>query len=65
LRDDIGEQHDLSTDEPAKTAELRDKLHAWRQSLNAPMPTANQPTDAPAEKSKRSRRRAARAAQLE
>jgi arylsulfatase A-like enzyme len=64
LRDDIGEQHDL-TDEPAKTAELRDKLHAWRQSLNAPMPTANQPTDAPAEKPKRSRRRAARAAQLE
>ena len=41
LNDDIGEQHDLALHEPAKTAELRAKLHAWRNSVSARMPGPN------------------------
>lgn len=41
LRSDIGERHDLAQEHPRKVAELRDKLHAWRQSVNAQMPQRN------------------------
>ena len=41
LKDDLGEAHDLSKDQPAKVAQLRDMLHAWRKSVNAQMPTPN------------------------
>ena len=41
LKDDIGEQNDLSKSMPEKTAELRDKLHAWRESVQAQMPEPN------------------------
>lgn len=35
LREDIGEQHDLSRSEPEKAAELRAMLQAWRESVSA------------------------------
>ena len=41
LKDDIGEQNDLSSAEPEKVAELRTILHAWRQNVSAQMMTHN------------------------
>ena len=41
IRDDIGEQRDLVKVQPKKVAELRDRLHAWRQEIGAQMPTPN------------------------
>jgi arylsulfatase A-like enzyme len=41
LADDIGEQADLAAKVPEKAAELRDRLHAWRKSVGAQMPTPN------------------------
>ena len=39
LRDDIGEQHNLAKSNPEKVAELRSKLHAWRNDVSAMMTT--------------------------
>jgi len=41
LRADIGEQHDLAAQEPEKTKDLRNRLHAWRAQVGAQMPTPN------------------------
>ncbi len=41
LRTDISEQNDVSEAEPDKTAELRGKLHAWRQAVSAKMMPVN------------------------
>lgn len=41
LAQDIGEQHDLSTIEPEKAAELRNMLHEWRATVDAQMPPNN------------------------
>jgi arylsulfatase A-like enzyme len=41
LKDDIGERKDLAAVKPEVAQELRDKLHAWRAAVKAPMPTAN------------------------
>ena len=41
LRDDIGEQKNLATEEPRRAARLQRKLAAWRQSVNAAMPEPN------------------------
>jgi arylsulfatase A-like enzyme len=41
LRDDIGETRNLVAQRPEKTAELRGRLVAWRQAVNAPMPKPN------------------------
>jgi uncharacterized sulfatase len=41
LAEDIGERNDLADDLPEKAAELRQKLHAWRKSVNAQMPVKN------------------------
>jgi arylsulfatase A-like enzyme len=41
VRADIGEQHDLAATEPARTRELRDRLHAWRTETGAQMPARN------------------------
>jgi arylsulfatase A len=41
LHDDIGEQHNLATQMPAKVKELRGRLHAWRAEVGAQMPTRN------------------------
>ena len=41
LKDDLSEQTDLAQSEPAKRDELGNLLNAWRQSVNAQMPTPN------------------------
>jgi arylsulfatase A-like enzyme len=41
LKDDPGETRDLSKEKPEKAVELRERLHHWRQSLDAQMPTPN------------------------
>lgn len=41
LTDDLGEQHDLAATMPDRVALLRDKLHAWREQMQAQMPTPN------------------------
>jgi len=41
VKEDIGEKNDLAGKMPEKAAELRDKLHAWRQDVAAQMPTPN------------------------
>lgn len=41
LRDDLGEQVELSRQLPHVTTQLRTALHAWRQSVGAQMPTPN------------------------
>ena len=41
LREDIGEQNDLSHSETDKAANLRSRLHAWRQQVSAKMMPAN------------------------
>jgi len=41
LKTDISEQHDLAQVEPARTAELRAKLDAWRQQTGAQLPLPN------------------------
>ena len=41
LRDDIGEQHDLTAQMPDKANELRARLHAWRKEVGAQMPESN------------------------
>lgn len=46
LREDIAEANDLADALPAKTSELRSKLHAWRESVGAQMPTENPNADA-------------------
>ena len=41
LRDDPGEQRDLSRDDPASADRLRAALHRWRESVSARMMVAN------------------------
>ncbi len=41
LDDDLGETTDLAATMPDKAAELRDALHAWREAVDARMPTPN------------------------
>src|SRR5262249_21188317 len=41
LKDDLGESKDLADKNPEKAKELREKLHAWRKAINAPMPKPN------------------------
>jgi len=41
LKDDLGETRDLAKEKPAKAAELHERMHQWRQSVNAQMPTPN------------------------
>jgi arylsulfatase A-like enzyme len=41
LKDDIGEKTDLAARMPEKVEALRKRLHDWRQSVGAVMPTAN------------------------
>ena len=40
LEKDPGEQDDLAAEQPARAAELRNRLHAWRESVSAAMPIA-------------------------
>jgi len=41
IKNDPGEQNDLSKTEPGKVKELRDLLHNWRKQVNAQMPVLN------------------------
>ena len=41
LKDDLGEQKDLSGQNPERTAVLLQRLHAWRDEVKAAMPTPN------------------------
>jgi arylsulfatase A-like enzyme len=41
LAQDIGEQHDLATDEPQRVAELLQDLHAWQSEVGAKFPIDN------------------------
>jgi arylsulfatase A len=41
LKEDVGERHNLAVELPEKTAALRDRLHGWRESVGAQMPTPN------------------------
>ena len=41
LRDDLGETRDLAQAKPAKAAALCERLHNWRKSVAAQMPTPN------------------------
>jgi uncharacterized sulfatase len=41
IREDISEKHDLAKAMPAKTAELKAKLHAWLKATGAQMPVLN------------------------
>ena len=41
LKEDIGEQRDLAASQPAKAAELREMLHAWRTKVGARMQVPN------------------------
>ena len=43
LAEDISEQNNLATEMPDKAQRLRDQLAAWRESVDAPMPTKNEP----------------------
>jgi arylsulfatase A-like enzyme len=52
LANDIGEQKNLATRQPKKTAELRAKLQAWQKSMKAKMPVPNPAYKAPAPNSK-------------
>lgn len=41
LKDDIGEQHNLAKSQPKRAKELAQRLHNWRKSVKAQMPTPN------------------------
>jgi len=60
LRDDIGEQKDLAAKLPDRAKQLRGKLHAWRKSTGAQMPTLNPDFDAAADKEGASGKRKAK-----
>ena len=41
LADDIGEQHDLAPQQPARVEQLRAMLHGWQEKVGAKRPTPN------------------------
>ncbi len=41
LAHDIGETHNMAVQEPARTQQLRDELHAWQKQVGARFPTPN------------------------
>ena len=53
LRNDIGETKNLAERCRDKAKELHARLVAWRTEVNAPMPTKNDGTDAPAKKKRK------------
>jgi arylsulfatase A-like enzyme len=60
LKDDVGESHNLAESHTEKAKELQQKLAAWRDSVQAPMPSKNDSTQ-PAEpkKGKKAKKKAA------
>ncbi|HEX4414918.1 MAG TPA: sulfatase [Lacipirellulaceae bacterium] len=65
LKDDIGEKHNLATENPDKVKELHEKMLTWRKGIGAKMPTKNT-EQGPAKKltkeEKQARRKARKAA---
>ncbi len=61
LRDDIGETQELAAKHSEKAAELRRRLHAWRKTVGAQMPTPNPQYDPDRKQQRRRPRRQARA----
>lgn len=62
LRDDIGETQNLAMSQPEKAQELLQKMREWRASVQAPMPTTNDPvktSPADAGKKKKNKKKAA------
>lgn len=61
IREDIGEQNNLASEQPVRAKELREKLHAWRKEVGAQMPTVNstynpaKPEHIPATKAKKAK----------
>jgi arylsulfatase A-like enzyme len=56
MRDDIGERHDLSAENPEKRDELLGDLLAWMESVDAPLPERPQgggPTDGKAKRDRK------------
>ena len=41
LKDDLGETRGRASSKPELVSELRARLHAWRESVGAQMPTPN------------------------
>jgi len=62
LKSDLGEQHDLAKENPAKAAELTKLLHDWRTQVDAQMPTANPKYDPNWQPPKRNKKPAGNAA---
>ncbi|MGB9689716.1 sulfatase [Thermogutta sp.] len=64
LREDIGEEKNLASQNPQKAAELHELLKKWRAEIHAPMPTPHTPEPAgKAQQSENRPRRAQRRAQ--
>jgi arylsulfatase A-like enzyme len=45
LKEDIGEKNNLAEKMPEKARELLGMMEKWRESINAPMPTKNNPSE--------------------
>jgi arylsulfatase A-like enzyme len=58
LKNDLGEKHNLASENPAKAKELQEKLIAWRSKMNAKMPTPNKPMP-PAQPKKKGKKKKA------
>jgi arylsulfatase A-like enzyme len=58
LRTDLGETKNLAASEPERAKALHAKLAAWRQSVNAPMPTPNTGAAAEPEKKRKGTKKA-------
>jgi len=41
LREDLGETRNLAEEQPERARAMQQRLHAWRKSVQAPMPTRN------------------------
>lgn len=45
LKDDVSQQHNLADAQPDRAKAMQEKLHAWRESTGAKMPTKNEHID--------------------
>ncbi len=57
LKNDPGESNNLASSEKEKSAALLAKLDSWRESVKAPLPTANDPSKAKQEDGKKKKNR--------
>jgi arylsulfatase A-like enzyme len=62
LKEDIGETKNLATSHPEKAQELLKKLISWRAEVNAPIPTMNDGSNAPAAPKNKGKRKLRKAA---